>query len=254
MFLEQCTPRLERLVPPQVIRARFYRVAGMAESDLDQIVAPVYTRYANPVTTILAAPGDIQIHLRARCADEREAEALLAKLGARIESLLGDRIYSHTGEPLEVVVGRQLRTAGATLSVAESCTGGLLAERITSVAGCSDFFDGGFITYTNRMKIAMLGVDAQAIEEHGAVSEPVAEAMASGARLRTGSTYALSITGVAGPAGGTETKPVGTVVIGLATPTGCETRRVRFLGDRGRVRALSAQSALDLLRRTLAAG
>jgi len=254
MFLEQCTPRLERLVPPQVIRTRFYRVAGMAESDLDQIIAPVYKQYTNPVTTILAAPGDIQIHLRARCADECEAEALLAKLGARIESLLGDRIYSHTGEPLEVVVGRQLRAAGATLSVAESCTGGLLAERITSVAGCSDFFNGGFITYTNRMKVAMLGVDARLIEEHGAVSEPVAEAMASGARLSTGSTYALSITGVAGPAGGTETKPVGTVVIGLATPTGCETRRVRFLGDRGRVRALSAQSALDLLRRTLAAG
>ncbi len=251
MFLEQCMPRLERQVPPQVIRTRFYRVAGMGESDLDQIIAPVYKQYANPATTILAAPGDIQIHLRARCADEREAEALLAELGARIESLLGDRIYSHTGEPLEVVVGRQLRDAGATLSVAESCTGGLLAERITSVAGCSDFFSGGFVTYTNRMKIAMLGVDAQAIEEHGAVSEPVAEAMASGARLRTDSTYALSITGVAGPAGGTETKPVGTVVIGLATPTGCQTRRVRFLGDRGRVRALSAQSALDLLRRTL---
>ena len=252
MFLEQCMPRLERLAPPQVIRTRFYRVAGMGESDLDQIIAPVYKEYANPATTILAAPGDIQIHLRARCAEEREAEALLAELGARIESLLGDRIYSKTGEPLEAVVGRQLRAAGATLSVAESCTGGLLAERITSVAGCSDFFNGGFISYTNRMKIAMLGVDAQVIEEHGAVSEPVAEAMASGARLRTGSTYALSITGVAGPAGGTETKPVGTVVIGLATPAGCQTRRVRFLGDRGRVRALSAQSALDLLRRTLA--
>ena len=251
MFLEQCMPRLERLAPAQVIRTRFYRVAGMAESDLDQIIAPVYKQYANPATTILAAPGDIQIHLRARCADEHEAEALLAELGARIEGLLGDRIYSHTGESLEAVVGGRLREAGATLSVAESCTGGLLAERITSVAGSSDFFTGGFITYTNRMKADMLGVDARLIEEHGAVSEPVAEAMASGARLRTGSTYALSITGVAGPAGGTEAKPVGTVVIGLATPSGCQTRRVRFLGDRGRVRALSAQSALDLLRRAL---
>jgi nicotinamide-nucleotide amidase len=251
IFLEQCTPRLERLAPPQVIRTRFYRVAGIGESDLDQVIAPVYMQYANPATTILAAPGDIQIHLRARCANECEAEALLAELGARIESLLGDRIYSHTGEPLEAVVGRRLRDAGATLSVAESCTGGLLAERITSVAGSSDFFTGGFITYTNRMKTVMLGVDARLIEEHGAVSEPVAEAMASGAKLRTGSTYALSITGVAGPAGGTEAKPVGTVVIGLATPAGCQTYRVRFLGDRGRVRALSAQSALDLLRRTL---
>jgi nicotinamide-nucleotide amidase len=244
-------PRLERLAPPQVIRTRFYRVAGMGESDLDQLIAPVYKPYANPATTILAAPGDIQIHLRARCADEHEAERLLAELGARIESLLGDRIYSHTGEPLEAVVGGRLRDAVATLSVAESCTGGLLAQRITSVAGSSDFFTGGFITYTNRMKVEMLGVDARLIEEHGAVSEPVAEAMASGARLRTGSTYALSITGVAGPAGGTEAKPVGTVVIGLATPTGCQSHRVRFLGDRDRVRVLAAQSALDMLRRAL---
>jgi nicotinamide-nucleotide amidase len=251
MFLEQCLPRLERLAPPQVIRTRFYRVAGMGESDLDQLIAPAYKQYANPVTTILAAPGDIQIHLRARCAEEREAEALLAELGARIESLLGDRIYSAAGEPLETVIARGLRGAGATLAVAESCTGGLLAERITSVAGCSDYFVGGFIVYANRMKTAMLDVDARLIEEHGAVSEPVAEAMACGARLRAGSTYALSITGVAGPGGGTEAKPVGTVVIGLASPTGCQTRRLRFLGDRGRVRALAAQSALDLLRRAL---
>jgi nicotinamide-nucleotide amidase len=251
MFLEQCMPRLERLAPTQVIRTRFYRVAGMPESDLDQLIAPVYTQYANPATTILAAPGDIQIHLRARCADEREAEALLAELGARIENLLGDRIYSHTGEPLEAVVARLLRGAGATLSVAESCTGGLLGERITSVAGSSDYFTGGFIVYSNRMKTDLLGVEAGLIEERGAVSEAVAEAMACGARVRTGSTYALSITGVAGPGGGTEAKPVGTVVIGLASPSGCQTRRVRFLGERGRVRALAAQSALDLLRRAL---
>jgi nicotinamide-nucleotide amidase len=251
MFVEQCMPRLERMAPPQAIRTRFYRVAGMGESDLDQLIAPVYKQYANPATTILAAPGDIQIHLRARCADEGEAEALLAELGVRIESLLGDRIYSHTGEPLEAVVGRLLRGAAATLSVAESCTGGLLAERITSVPGCSDYFVGGFISYANRMKTDLLGVDARLIEEHGAVSEAVAEAMACGARLRAGSTYALSITGVAGPGGGSEAKPVGTVVIGLAAPTGCQTRRVRFLGDRGRVRVLAAQSALDLLRRAL---
>jgi nicotinamide-nucleotide amidase len=251
MFVEQCMPRLDRLAPPQAIRTRFYRVAGMPESDLDQLIAPVYTQYANPATTILAAPGDIQIHLRARCADGREAEALLAELGGRIENLLGDRIYSRTGEPLETVVARLLRDAGATLSVAESCTGGLLGERITSVAGSSDYFAGGFVTYSNRMKTDLLGVDARLIEEHGAVSEAVAEAMACGARLRASSTYALSITGVAGPGGGTEAKPVGTVVIGLASPSGCQIRRVRFLGDRGRVRALAAQSALDLLRRAL---
>ena len=251
MFVADCMPRLERLVPAQVIRTRFYRIAGMPESDLDQLIAPVYKQYSNPVTTILAAPGDIQVHLRARCAEEREAEALLQEVGSRIEDLLGDRIYSPTGAPLEEVVGQRLRAAGATVSVAESCTGGMLAERLTSVAGSSDYFVGGLTTYTNRMKSELLGVDAGLIEEHGAVSEPVAEAMARGARLRTGSTYALSVTGVAGPGGGSEAKPVGTVVIGLAGPDGCKTRRTRFLGSRDRVRTLATQTALDILRRAL---
>ncbi len=252
MFQGQCLPRLERLVPRQVIRTRFYRVAGMPESDLDQLISPVYKKYTNPVTTILAAPGDIQIHLRARAANEREAEALLAEVGPQIEALLGDRIYSRTGEPLEAVVGVRLRASNATLSVAESCTGGLLAERITSIAGSSDYFVGGFLVYTNRLKAALLGVDPKLLEEHGAVSEPVAEAMATGARERTGSTFALSVTGVAGPGGGTEAKPVGTVIIGLAGSDGCRTHRFRFLGDRARVRTLAAHYALDLLRKELA--
>jgi len=251
MFREQCLPRLEPIVPRQVIRTRFYRVAGMPESDLDQLISPVYKKYSNPVTTILAAPGDIQIHLRARSVDEEEAEALLAEVGPQIEALLGDRIYSRAGQPLEAVVGERLRETGATLSVAESCTGGLLAERITSIAGSSDYFAGGFLVYTNRLKSSLVGVDAKLLEEHGAVSEPVAEMMASGARSRTGSTFALSVTGVAGPGGGTEAKPVGTVVIGLAGPDGCRAQRFRFIGDRARVRALAAQYALDMLRKEL---
>jgi nicotinamide-nucleotide amidase len=251
MFTDQCMPRLEHLAPKQAIRIRVYRVAGMPESDLDQLIAPVYKPYANPVTTILAAPGDIQIHLRARCARAEEAEALLEEVGSHIEAILGDRIYSRGGEPLEMVVGRRLRAAGATLSVAESCTGGLLAERITSIPGSSDYFLGGLLVYGNSMKTELLGVSAKTIAEHGAVSEPVAEAMAVGARLRTGSTYALSITGVAGPAGGTEAKPVGTVVIGLAGPSGCRVHRHRFFGNRDRVRTLAAHTALDLLRKEL---
>jgi nicotinamide-nucleotide amidase len=251
MFEAECLPRLERLVPRQVIRTRFYRVACVPESDLDQLISPVYKKYSNPVTTILAAPGDIQIHLRARCADEKQAEALLSEVGSQIEALLGDRIYSRTGQPLESVVGQLLRDSGATLSVAESCTGGLLAERITSVAGSSDYFAGGLLTYTNQLKTSLLGVDPKLLEEHGAVSEPVAAAMAAGARERTGSTYALSVTGVAGPGGGTEAKPVGTVIIGLAGPRGCRAQRFRFLGDRARIRTLAAHYALDLLRREI---
>lgn len=251
MFEAECLPRLRRLVPPLVIRTRFYRVAGMPESDLDQLISPVYRQYTNPVTTILAAPGDIQIHLRARCATEAEAERLLAEVGSQIEALLGDRIYSRSGEPLEEVTGNLLRKAGATLSVAESCTGGLLAERITSVPGSSDYFLGGFLVYNNRMKASLLGVDGELIARNGAVSEPVAEAMAAGARDRTGATWAVSVTGIAGPGGGSESKPVGTVVIGLAGPNAARARTFRFLGSRERVRAMAAQTALDLLRRAV---
>jgi competence/damage-inducible protein CinA-like protein len=251
MFSAECMPRLERLLPPQVIRTRFYRVAGMPESDLDQLIAPVYTKYENPATTILAAPSDIQIHLRARCADEASALAVLAEVGSQIEQLLGDRIYSTDGRPLEAAVGALLARKNATLAVAESCTGGMLAERITSVAGSSKYFLGGFLTYTNRMKIEMLGIDAAELEQHTAVSEFTAEAMARGAKERTGASYALSVTGVAGPDGGTEESPVGTVWIGLANATESQARRYRFLGDRERIRGLATQTALDLLRRKL---
>jgi nicotinamide-nucleotide amidase len=251
MFLRDCLPRLERLVPRQVIRTRVYRVAGMPESDLDQLISPVYRKYANPATTILAAPGDIQIHLRARCETAEEAERLLAELGGQIEALLGERVYSRNGEPLEVVVGKRLRELGATLSVAESCTSGLLAARITDVAGSSDYFVGGFLVYADALKVRLLGVPASVLEQYGSVSEPVAQAMAAGARERTGSTFALSVTGVAGPSGGTPAAPVGTVCIGLAHPEGAEARRHRFLGDRARVRAIAVQTALDLLRRRL---
>lgn len=248
MFARCCLPKLQAAIPRAVIRTRFYRVAGMPESELDQLISPVYTRYSNPVTTILAAPGDIQIHLRARTETEPQAEALLNELGAQIEELLGRRIYSCNGEPLEAVVGVALRRRGETLSVAESCTGGLLAGRITSVAGASDYFAGGFTTYTEAMKSSALSIDPELLRVHTAVSQPVAEAMALACRERTGSTYALSVTGVAGPGGGTEQNPVGTVYIGLAGDEGCDVRRMRFLGDRTRVRILAVQSALNLLR------
>ncbi|PWU01821.1 MAG: competence/damage-inducible protein A [Terriglobia bacterium] len=251
MFERQCLPRLSRIVPSEVIRTVELRVAGMGESDLDQLIAPVYKKYQNPATTILAAAGDIQIHLRARCGTESEAQALLAEVAGPIELLLGERIYSRTGETIEAVVGDLLRASSATVSVAESCTGGMLGERLTSTPGSSDYFVGGFITYSDEMKIEMLGVPPEVLAEHGAVSKETAEAMANGARRRTRSTYALSITGVAGPDGGTEAKPVGTAYIGLATPSGTEILKRQFLGDRARIRSFAAQFALDFLRRRL---
>ena len=251
MFARQCLPRLERIVPKQVIRTIELRVAGMGESDLDQLIAPVYKKYENPATTILAGAGDIQIHLRARCGSVAEADALLAEVAGPIELLLGDRIYSRNGETMEAVVGGLLRQNHSTISVAESCTGGLLGERLTSHAGSSDYFVGGFITYSNEMKMELLGVPSEILAEHGAVSKECAEAMALGARRRTNSTYSLSVTGIAGPDGGTDSKPVGTTYIGLADPAGTEILKRQFIGDRARIRSFASQIALDFLRRRI---
>jgi nicotinamide-nucleotide amidase len=253
MWERQCLPRLTRVVPRQSIRTAFLRVTGMSESDLDTLIAPVYKKYENPVTTILAANGDLQIHFRARCATEAEAEALLTEVVAPVEILLGDRLYSRNGDSLEVVVGEMLRRNHATVSVAESCTGGMLGERFTSVPGSSDYFSGGLITYTNAMKIELLGVPPELLQDHGAVSKEVAEAMAAGARRRTGSTYALAITGVAGPDSGRESAPVGTVYVAIADASGAHSFHRQFLGDRQRIRVFTCQMALDILRRRIAA-
>ena len=251
LFASECIPRLTKLLPTQVIRARFYRVTGFTESDLDALIAPVYTKYTNPATTILASPGDIQIHLRARCGSAEDAERLLAEVGDPIEELLGRHLFSRNGDPLEAIVGTLLRERGATLSIAESCTGGMVGERVTSVAGSSDYFLGGFVTYTDRLKIDLLGVDPALLAQHTAVSKEVARAMAEGARIRTGSTFAISITGEAGPESSTGA-PVGTIFVGFAGPDGPpEALRFAMPGDRPRIRGFATQAALDLLRRQL---
>lgn len=253
MFANECVPRLAALLPAQIIRTRFYRVTGMTESDLDHLIAPVYSKYTNPATTILASPGDIQIHLRARCATEAEAERLLAEVAGPIEELLGERIFSRNGDSLEAVVGKLLRERGATLAVAESCTGGMVAERITSIPGSSDYFAGGFVVYSNQMKECALGVDHDLIERHTAVSEEVARAMAQCARARSGATYAISTTGEAGPESSTGV-PVGTVFVGFAGPgDSVEARKFNLPGDRTRIRMFASQGALDYLRRKITA-
>jgi nicotinamide-nucleotide amidase len=251
MAANECMPRLERLVPTQVIRTRFYRISGLTESDLDQLIAPVYSKVTNPATTILAHFGDMQVHLRARCKTAEEAERLLAEIGDPIEELLGDRIYSRTGESLEELIGKLLNARGETLSVAESLTGGMVGERITSVPGSSKYFVGGFVVYTDAMKQQLLGVDEALLRTHSAVSEEVARAMAEGARRRTGSTYAISTTGEAGPGNNSGAAP-GTVFLGFAGPGESSAKRYSFPAERSRVRAFAAQSALDEIRRRLA--
>ena len=252
MFEEQCLPALRERLPRQVIRSVCMRVAGMGESEVDQLIAPVYTSYTNPACTILAGPGDIQVHLRARCATESEADLLLTDVGSKIQAVLGDRIYTNTGQTMQERVGELLTQRAATVTVAESCTGGLLAMRLTEVPGSSAYFRGGFLTYDIQAKADLLGIDSALLDAHGPVSAPVAEAMARGARERLPSTYGLSVTGVAGPDGGTEQNPVGTVYIAIADAKTAEAKMFRFPGDRGRVRGFAAQTALDLLRRRLA--
>jgi nicotinamide-nucleotide amidase len=252
LFTSACVDRLRQKFPPQAIRTRFWRVAGMGESALDELIAPVYTRYKNPVTTILAGGGDVQIHFRARCATDGEAERLLDEVTSQIEPILGDRVYSRNGEPIEAVIGHMLRTRRETVSVAESCTGGMLGGRITSVSGSSDYFSGGFLVYSDHMKTELLGVPAELIASNTAVSEPVAREMAERARERTRSSWAISVTGYAGPGGGTVENPEGTVFLGLAGGDGTEVRRFTFPhADREIVRTFTTHAALDLLRRRM---
>jgi nicotinamide-nucleotide amidase len=249
MFDTACLPRLAHASPGQRIKTRLYKVVGLPESEVDKRAAAVYKAYENPTTTILAKPGAIEIHLRARAPSDEEAEALLAELGDKIELALGECVFSTQGESLEEVVGMYLVMRQKTLAVAESCSGGLLAERLTHYSGSSNFFLGGAICYSNALKTTLSGVPATLIEEHGAVSQPVAQAMAEGIRARTGASIGVSITGVAGPTGGSPEKPVGLVFIGLADERGTQVRKFRFPGNRDRVRLWATQMALEMIRR-----
>jgi nicotinamide-nucleotide amidase len=235
-----------------VIRTLELRISGMSESELDQAIALIYKKYENPVTTILAHNGDMQVHLRARCSTELEATQLLAEVGTKIDAVLGDRIYSRNGETLEEVVGRKLEKLHATIAVAESATGGGLADRISSVPGCSRWFLGGFVTYTRRMKTDLLGISPDLLNKYGTVSAETAEAMAVGARRRTGATWTVSVTGNAGPTVDDEQAPVGMVHVGISGPKETVTFQRHWpTSDRVRVRAFAAQMALDLLNRKL---
>lgn len=252
MVENELVPRLRPVLPPQVIRVRDFRITGIGESDLDTLIAPIYTKYANPVTTVLSSPGDLFVHLRASAETVAQADALLREVGNPIAEVLGERVYSEDrNESLELVIARLLRKQHATVATAESCTGGMIAARLTDHGGSSDFFIGGYVTYSDLQKSEILAVPKELIEKHTAVSEPVAAAMAEGARKRSGATYGISTSGYAGPDGGTDFNPVGTVYFGLSTPRGTQVVRVRYGADRYRVRALATQGALDLLRRTL---
>jgi nicotinamide-nucleotide amidase len=249
-------PRLREALPQRFIAMRTLKAAMIGESACDARIAPIYKHYPDIETTILASGGDIQLNLICEKAALEIAQARVDELAGRIEEELDDLIYSTQGESLEEIVLLYLGMKGATLAVAESCTGGLVSERITSIPGSSRAFLGGAVVYSNEMKNLFAGVDPALIAQHGAVSSQVAKAMAEGIRKKTGATTGLAVTGIAGPGGGTEEKPVGLVYIAVAHGKETEAVEKNFAGlttqnTRERVRTLSAQAALDLVRRRL---
>jgi nicotinamide-nucleotide amidase len=249
MMKEQVAPRLAHVASGERLYRRELHVTGMPESDMDQRIAPIYKLYPNSETTILAAPGQIEIHLRVWSAEARAAERMLDEMVERITLALGDHIFSANGESMEEVVARELTLNNATIAVAESCTGGLLAQRLTSIPGSSTYFLGGVVSYSNQLKTAWVDVPGEIIESKGAVSAEVARALAEGIRRRAGSTLGLGVTGIAGPGGGSPEKPVGTVHIALADENGFTERALHLPGDRERIRFNASQMALDMVRR-----
>ena len=248
LFFEQVRPRLQRRASAVRMFHRELRVTGLGESHLEERIRPVYTRYKDVNTTILAVPGEIQIHLRAWSDDATHADTTLDEMVRSFELALGDRIFAHSGLSLEEVVAQLLTDNRATIAAAESCTGGLLAERLTRIPGSSTYFLGGAVCYSNELKTAWADVPPEMIAAKGAVSSEVAIALAEGIRRRVGSTFGVGITGVAGPGGGSEEKPVGTVHLALASATGVKERLVHLPGDRDGIRFYASQLALDMVR------
>jgi len=256
MFEEVC----ERVLAFRAGSFRVYTaslfVAGRGESHVEEITQPIYSRWTSetpPIeTTILAAPGQVELHLSLRAAAGPEADERLRRAHDELRTALGDDVFSVDGRSMEEVIGSLLRDRGLTIAAAESCTGGLLLSRLTDIPGSSDYVAGGVVVYSNQLKTGLAGVPVDLIETHGAVSEPVAAALADGIRARTGASVALGITGIAGPGGGTPQKPVGTVAIALSGgDLGSRVRTFSFFGGRPQVKFQATQTALDMVRRVL---
>jgi competence/damage-inducible protein CinA-like protein len=249
LFETQVKPRLARLGAKRRLFTRDLRITGLPESEVETRVSPLYALYPDTETTILASPPGIELHPSVWSDDAGGAEKLLDEIVDRMALALGEHLYSTHGETLEQVVGRILTENRATIAVAESCTGGLLAERLTNVPGSSVYFLGGIVCYSNDLKTALVEVPASLIESKGAVSPEVALALAVGVRKLTGAKLGIGVTGIAGPGGGTPEKPVGLVHIAVADKQGPREKVFRFLGDRERIRLFASQAALDMARR-----
>ena len=233
------------------LRRRVLRVGGTGESSVEELVTPVYRKWSQYPVTILASPGEVQLHLAVRETPAR-AEEILEAMERDFREALGPRVFGRDEEDLASAVGRLLRQEGKTLALAESCTGGMISAMVTDVAGSSDYFLGSVVSYANSAKESLLGVSDETLRAHGAVSEEGAREMARGARERFGADLAAAVTGIAGPGGGSEEKPVGTVFLALSDRNGDEeVRRRSFVGDRAHVRRSASLAALELVRRRL---
>ncbi len=248
IFAEAIAPRLSRRVSGVRLFHREVRTTGLGESHVEQLIAPIYKRYSNVNTTVLASPGEIQVHLRLWSDDAAQANKTLDEIVQSFDIALTDRIFSRGGQGLHEVVARELALNNATIASAESCTGGLLAQRLTSLSGSSSYFLGGVVCYSNELKTAWADVPPELIQAKGAVSAEVAIALADGIRRRVGSALGVGITGIAGPGGGSEEKPVGTVHIALAHHGGVKERGATLPGDRESIRWQASQMALDMVR------
>jgi nicotinamide-nucleotide amidase len=248
MFEQHCVPRLLQLDSPDKYYTATLRVALMPESEVDERIGPIYSAEPRVATTILASPGDIQVHLRAKAATLEQARDIAEALALKVEAELGKTVYSQAHEGLVDVVARLFRERQLTIATAESCTGGLLAEMLTSRAGSSEYFRGGFVSYSEQAKIETLGVPAETIRDHGVYSAETAAQMALAARRKLGTSLGFGITGVAGPDEGTEETPVGTVFLALADQTGATVTKRNLGGDRERIRGMAALVALEMLR------
>lgn len=248
MFDTRVLPELQSLVRGQAIVAKRLRCFGAGESQIAEMIGDAMQRGRNPLVNITVQTGGISLEVVATAGDRAQAEEMAQKEERSLRASLGKLIYGVDDETLAEVVGKELARTSKTLAVAESCTGGLLATLITDIPGASRYFTYGWVTYSNEAKSRELGVPAEMIAEYGAVSEPVARAMAQGTRRQAGTDYALAITGIAGPGGGTEQKPVGLVYIAVDNRDSTDTSRYVFSLDRSSVRVRAAQTALNLLR------
>lgn len=255
MLIELVSERLRARSSGAILMRRVIRITGRTESHTEEAVRPLYARWSSakpPIAaTILAAFGEIELHVSARESSRDVLQNVLEAACAEVSAILGQDAYSTDGRHLEEVLGGMLAERGLRVGLAESCTGGLTTSRLTDVPGSSRYIDRAVVTYSNDAKTALLGVPAELIERHGAVSETVAVAMADAIRTTAGLDLGIGITGIAGPGGGSAEKPVGTVAIAVATAAAIRSRLFRFAGGREQVKFQASQAALDLTRRML---